>query len=161
MANKTSARALVAHERASKAVDLRKAGANYEAIGKVLGVSAQAAHKMVKKYLEKVEAHTIESAAEAKRLELERLDAMLMAIWPKVKAGDIRAVGEARARGAERRKVLGLDAPEKSEVSGPNGTALGGATFVLPMPMGAAEWSELAQQQSKGTLAAPENGQKS
>ena len=128
--NKTSQRSILAAERATRALELRKSGASYESIGQTLGVTGQGAYKMVKKYFDKVTAECIETTQELKRLELERLDSLMLYIWPLVQAGDIRAVSEARALGAERRKLLGLDAATKAEITGREGGPLENLTTV-------------------------------
>ena len=57
-----------------------------------------------------------ETAREMVQIENSRFDTMLKAIWSKVEEGDTRAVDSALAISRERRKMLGLDEPEKLQV---------------------------------------------
>lgn len=149
-AAKTSQKALIALERANKAWEMRKVGATYEAIGKALGISAQAAYKAVKKYYDKAVVETTESAAEHKLLILHRMDAMLLAIYPKAKSGDLRAVAEVRALDKEKRAMLGLDEPTKTKTDvTSDGERLEGAAFVLPMPLNPDDWAAAAEKHKK------------
>jgi hypothetical protein len=45
-------------------------------------------------------------------LEIDRLDFMIRTLWPSVCSGDHGAIDRVKALGQERRKLLGLDAPE-------------------------------------------------
>ena len=54
-----------------------------------------------------------ETAAEAVNIELGRFDELLNAVWESAKAGDVRAVNAALDISRERRKMLGLDNPER------------------------------------------------
>lgn len=57
-----------------------------------------------------------ETAAEAVNIELGRFDELLNAVWENAKAGDVRSVQVALDISRERRKMLGLDSPEKFQV---------------------------------------------
>jgi hypothetical protein len=48
----------------------------------------------------------------AAQLELDRMDAALKAIWPSVQDGNLQAMDRWLKLSAERRKLLGLDAPD-------------------------------------------------
>jgi hypothetical protein len=48
-------------------------------------------------------------------VELERMDAMIVALWPKVEKGDVQSVQAALGVMTRRAKLLGLDAPSKQE----------------------------------------------
>ena len=54
-------------------------------------------------------------------MEIERLDAMLFAIWKKVEKGDLNAIETALKISARRCKILGIDMPIAREVSSPDG----------------------------------------
>ena len=67
-----------------------------------------------------IRVQTIEEARELRALELERLDAMTVGLWPGIQAGNAATVG-AGVRVSERRaKLFGLDEPTatKTEISG-------------------------------------------
>ena len=57
-----------------------------------------------------------ETAAEAANIELGRFDELLNAVWENAKAGDVRSVQVALDISRERRKMLGLDPPERFQV---------------------------------------------
>lgn len=48
----------------------------------------------------------------AAQLELDRIEATLRAIWPQVLDGNLQAIDRATRLSAEKRKMLGLDAPD-------------------------------------------------
>lgn len=102
-------RRIKAHDRHLKALELRKAGATYQAIAEQLGYAhAKGAHKAVASALKA----TLREAADGLReLELVRLDAMLLALWRRVQNGDERAIDRALKIAQRRARLLGLDAP--------------------------------------------------
>jgi hypothetical protein len=55
---------------------------------------------------------TQQQLAYAAQLELDRMDAALKAIWPAVQDGNLQAMDRWLRLSAERRKMLGLDAPD-------------------------------------------------
>lgn len=136
----TAKRKVRAAKRKAEALRYRIGGMTFEAIGKQLGVSTQAAYKLVKSALAAIQGKTTESALELRGLELARLEAAQVALWPKV-VGFVRRDKEGREiervdggqeqaitallRIMERRsKLLGLDAPARSELSGAGGGPL-------------------------------------
>ncbi len=104
-------------ERRAKAFELRKAGAGYRRIGRELGVSHDTAHKDVRKVLRRLIARTQESAEEARRLDLERLDAMLLALAPQIRDGRIGAITNGVKILERRAKMLGYDAPQQVQMA--------------------------------------------
>lgn len=110
----TSPRRLTANERQAKALALRKSGLTYEAIAEQLGYSSR---EGARKAIETALRNTIqEPADELRRLECERLDAMLAALWWRVEAGHPQAVDAALRVMARRAALLGLDAPKRVDV---------------------------------------------
>jgi hypothetical protein len=82
---------LSAAERQKRALELRAGGASFDAIA-------------------------AEPADELRTLELERLDAMLAAIWPSVQRGHLASIDRALAIQERRARYLGLDAPARIDV---------------------------------------------
>jgi hypothetical protein len=78
-----------AAERRRDALNLRAAGANFRQIAESLGISVAQAYNDVSSAMAEV---TRPAAEEALALDLERLDAMQMSLWPAVRSGDIQAV---------------------------------------------------------------------
>ena len=115
-------RRVQAHTRHLQALELRKAGATYQAIADQLGyANARGAHKAVASALKLT---LREPADEVRDLEVARLDAMLLPLWRRVQQGDERAVDRALRIMERRARLLGLDAPSKSEQSGSDGEPL-------------------------------------
>ena len=104
-----------AQARRIRALELRLSGASYRQIGAALGVSSPVAFQDVKRALRET---MQEPADEVRRIEIDRLDRLLLAVWPKALTGDTSAVHTA-LRIMERRAVmLGLDAPKKVDIVG-------------------------------------------
>lgn len=103
-----SSRRIEAAEKRKKALELKKAGATYEQIAERVGFSERgAAHRAVQTALKEV---TAEPAREVLQLELERLDAMLLGLWPAARKGKPEAVDRVLKIQERRAKYLGLDA---------------------------------------------------
>lgn len=113
--SKTSQRRIEAVEKQKKALDLRKAGATYGAIAKQLGYANDSGAEHAVKAALKA---TVQDAADSVReLELERLDALLLNMWSQVQKGNQGAVDRVLRIMERRAKLLGLDAPTKSQVT--------------------------------------------
>lgn len=103
-------------ERRAKAWDLKKAGASCRQIGKQLGVSAMQVFRDLRDGLDEVRDHMAHTIQEHVVIEQARLDAINLAIWPKVQQGDLEAARTA-VRVIERRAaLLGLDAAKRLEM---------------------------------------------
>ena len=110
MAN--SQRELDALPKKLQALELRKAGLSYDAIAQELGYKTKAGvYRAVMAALKKT---LQEPADELRKVEVERLDVLLAAMWEKrdkpLYTDRIIKIMERRA------KLLGLDAPDKHEV---------------------------------------------
>ena len=114
--SKTSKSKMTAAQRKEKAVIRRIGGWTFQAIGDELGITKQAAHKLVMSALKELNEKTMESTAEMKRLQREQLNTMTNALWGAVLQGDIGAI-TAMDRVQKRLAALeGLDQPQKMEV---------------------------------------------
>ena len=111
--NANTGMAEAAAERRLKALELRKAGASYRAIGAQLGVSHQQAYEDIQRELTAIAKQSTEEATLLRTLDLERLDAMMLAIWQQVRQGNQGAIDRALRISERRAKLLGLDAPER------------------------------------------------
>ena len=113
---KTSPRRITAKEKQAQALQMRKAGLTYQVIAdKLKYKDPSGAEKAVQAALRAI---IQEPAEEYLQLELARLEAMLMALWPKVGAGNVHAVDRVLKIMERRAKYLGLDAPVKVDVEG-------------------------------------------
>jgi hypothetical protein len=115
--SKTSPRKMRARDREVEALNLRKSGATYDQIGKTLGITTQGAYKAIIRSLQRLNEKNSEGSDELRRLEVERLDRMLAAIWGQVLNGNQGAIDRALRIGERRAKLLGLDAPTKTDLT--------------------------------------------
>ncbi|MEM8933764.1 MAG: hypothetical protein AAGE94_21415 [Acidobacteriota bacterium] len=113
---KTSKRTVHAALRRAKALELRKAGATYDQIADQLGYASRAsAYKAVAKALKAIEDQVVEGATEMCRLEVERLDRLLVALWPKASAGHLGAIDRVIRISERRCRLLGIDAAIRAD----------------------------------------------
>jgi len=115
-AKKQSKAICVSAERRIQCLELRKAGATYTAIGKHLGISRQAAFKHVTNALAELRAEATDQTEDLIRLEVERLDQLLVGLWDRARVGGLEAVDRVLKIQARRSLLLGLDAPKRMEV---------------------------------------------
>lgn len=100
-------------KRQLEAVELRKQGKSYRAIGARLGVSFQQVQKDVQSELKRLAALNLNAADELRQLELERLDRIIDGLDHWVQAGNAPAAMAILKAMDTRAKLLGLYAPEK------------------------------------------------
>jgi hypothetical protein len=101
-------------ERRRKALELRKAGASYEQIATQLGYTNKGS--VWRDVRDAIADIYREPAMDVRQLELGRLDAMLLGVWQKAKAGDPHAIDRV-IRIQERRSAYeGLDMPRALKV---------------------------------------------
>ena len=110
-ATNNQSRRVAAHDRQLRALELRKAGATYQAIAEQLGYAhAKGAYKAVASALKLT---LREPANELRELEVARLDAALLAIWRHVQSGDYRAIDRLLGIMKRRIELLGLAQPPR------------------------------------------------
>ena len=112
------------------AIALRRSGVPFREIAVRIGGAPWTAHAAVMRVLDRTLADPAESAGVLRTMELERLDALLAAVWPAAVAGDLPAVGMALRVAERRARLLGLDAPTRQELTGADGGRL---SFVSPV----------------------------
>ena len=136
-------------DRQRQALELRRAGVSYRQIADHLGYAGPSgAHRAVASALKE----TLQEPADALRdLEAQRLDALQRALWPAASAGDVPAVRAMLSVMERRAKLLGLDSPQRNELSGPNGTPF---VPVTPEDM-AARFEQLVRAQRERLKHAP------
>jgi hypothetical protein len=106
-------RTIAGYEKDQKALELRKEGHSYESISEQLGYSTRSAsYKAVMRRLRDMDRPAVSMLRE---LEVQRLDAMLYAVWNDVLQGDAGAVSTALKISERRSRLLGLDAPHSIE----------------------------------------------
>lgn len=100
-----------------QAYELRKAGASYMAIGKALDISHTMARRDVNALLDELSRDTAETIERSRRLQLSRLDDLLMGVWAAAKRGDHAAIRSALDIMARQAKLQGLDAAVKVDIT--------------------------------------------
>ena len=109
-------KALELDERRKKVVALRKRGASLPDIAATLDISTSTASNDLRAALASVRDTT--DAQDARTLELERLDRMLLAVYPDAIAGDDKKIATVLKIMERRARYLGLDAePERDGTS--------------------------------------------
>lgn len=94
-------------------LELRLAGANLEAIGRQVGLHKSNVSRRIKDALADIPA----AEADALRtIENERLDGMQVAIWNRVRKGDLSAIDRAIRISERRSRLNGLDAPQRVDL---------------------------------------------
>jgi hypothetical protein len=106
---------LIAKERELQALEMRKRGMSYQAIGDALGITMQGASLCVKRALERLRVETDEKAEDVRDLELERLDKLMHIAQTAADQGELGAIDRILRIQERRSKYLGLDAPAKTE----------------------------------------------
>lgn len=112
--SKTSPRRIEAVEKSLKALALRKAGATFEDIAKVLGYKDRSgAYRAIAAALDRVPAPEV---GPYRKLNLERLNAMRQANWKRALTGDTKAIATELAIQVRESALLGLDAPAQVNI---------------------------------------------
>ena len=104
--------------RRNQALELRKAGASYRAIGEKLGVSHVMAFNYISQALGALAEVQAAAAADLRTIELLRLDDMQLALAKQVRAGSLGAIDRTLRIMERRSRYCGLDSPERQERSG-------------------------------------------
>lgn len=104
-------------ERRSLALDFRKAGLSYRAIGKKLGVSYVQVRRDIEAELSLLSKERTDKSEQLRQLELERLDMLTNGLEPFAKVGNPGAVNSFLRVMERRAKLLGLDAPSKVDLN--------------------------------------------
>jgi len=113
-ASPTGSRRLSAFQKQTQALDLRLGGASWRKIADAVGyVDGSGAHKAVMAALEKL---PIEAATKVRKMELERLDRLMMGMWPKAVNGDEKASNQCLQIMIARARYLGLFAPQNVKI---------------------------------------------
>lgn len=113
--SRTSVRQLKARQHEEQALELRLGGASYAQIGEALGMSASGAFKAADRALLRHAAATDEKAEKLRRIEVARLDRLLMGVWPRAKKGDEHAARVALQISKRRCELLGIDRKPRPE----------------------------------------------
>ena len=122
--SKMSRKKVRGREREEQALQLRIAGLTYKRIGEAMGISESGAYKAVIRALRRLNERVAENAGELRRIEMERLNALHLAFWPRARQGDEKAADRILRIDAAVRALNGLDAPFKTDIT-TDGQSLG------------------------------------
>lgn len=144
---KTKPETIEARMKAAKALELRMEGKSFDQIAEEAGYnSRQAAHDAVKRALDRIEREPADALV---KLDLERLDVLWQIQYLNAQSGDVQAMAACMKIMERRARLLGLDAPiktdNKTEVSGKDGV------LVIGQTMTPEEW-ELAAKEQQAAL---------
>ena len=127
-APRSEAQSLEAHERRQTALALRRRAFTYRRIAAEMGVSEASAYNYVKDAYAELNRVQNESAEALREQELDKLDELeqrLSDLLPDAEADAVTKLTGQLLRIAERRaKLLGLDAPTRTQVTGDDGGPL-------------------------------------
>lgn len=119
--SKTTPRKLTTQEQRTQGLAMRLAGYTFTQIGDNLGITDSAAHKLIMKALDETAVSNADQATALRQLEIERLDRAGVAIEKAVRDGHLGAIDRWIRISERRSKLLGLDAPVRTELSGAGG----------------------------------------
>lgn len=142
---KTKPETIEARMKAAKALELRMEGKSFDQIAEEAGYnSRQAAHDAVKRALDRIEREPADALV---KLDLERLDVLWQIQYLNAQAGDVQAMAACMKLMERRAKLLGLDAPvkteNKTEVTGNDGV------LVIGPVMTPEQWESAAKAQQE------------
>lgn len=131
--SKASQRRVEAAVRHQKALALRLEGKTYDQIAEACNYASDSgARKAVETELQRIRDVTLETAEDLMILTLQQLDMIWGSAWETAQATrDPKAFGTCIKVLDRRAKLMGLDKPIKSELTGPNGQPLMDLTGLL------------------------------
>ncbi len=113
MAKQTQQR-ILAREKQRRAMEMRKAGATYQIIADQVGYADQSG---ARKAVERAMKETLQEPAEELRtMQIERLNHMLLTLWPGVQAGDTRSIDTSLRIMDKLDRLMGTEAPVNQQV---------------------------------------------
>lgn len=120
-------------ERQQEALELRMRGMSQRAIGDAMGISQQAVAYHLKNALLEYQKDIEKNAAKIRAIELSRLERLQAAVWQPALDGNLEAVDKAIKVMDRRAKLVGLDAPKKTELTGKDGGPLAVASISVDL----------------------------
>ena len=111
-------------ERDARIIALALAGMSVRAIADRIGLAKSAVARIIRRELGRKVAARDEDLAQLVALETDRLDRLQVTAWPAAMRGDNRATTAVLRIMERRARLLGLDAPTQTAVTGPGGDPL-------------------------------------
>jgi len=118
---KTSKQSIKLAARDGEILEMRLRGYTCTEIGNVYGLTSQGVVNVIKR---RCEDYVAESAYKIAAVEDQRLEMLLKSTFTKALDGDLAALDACLKVMARRAKLLGLDAPAQTEISGRDGGAM-------------------------------------
>lgn len=118
---KAAAAELAIERRRVRATNLRLSGWSIRDIAAHLKCSVGTIHSDLSEVLVRTQDASADATKKERAISLARLDIATKGLWDRVVSGDDDAVDRLVKIEARRAKLLGTDAPTKSELSGPEG----------------------------------------
>lgn len=115
--NRMSSTKIIKKERRLQAISLRKQGLTYAEIGKIMGVTRQAAYSYCEREFNKMLSEGSVVAEKALSLTLARYDELLKVYYSNAIQGDRESLQDVLSIMDRQTKILGLEAPKKSETT--------------------------------------------
>lgn len=122
--SKTAPARALSLQRQAQALELRRMGKGFAEIAAALGIGKSQAHRLVVAGMEDARQQIAASADDLRVEEVSRLDGMLAGLWPTARKGGVAAVDRVLKIMERRAKLLGLDAPERRELTGKGGAPM-------------------------------------
>ncbi len=113
--NRMSQHKIIKQERRLEAIAMRKQGLTYAEIGRAMGVTRQAAYSYVEREFKSLMKEGSVVAEKALSLTLARFDELLKVYYKEAKEGNRESLHSALSIIDRQIKILGLEAPKKSE----------------------------------------------
>lgn len=115
--NRMSPSKVIKKERRLQAISLRKQGLTYAEIGKIMGVTRQAAYSYCEREFKKMLSEGSAVAEKALSLTLARYDELLKVYYQNALEGNRESLQDVLQIMDRQTKILGLEAPKKSETT--------------------------------------------
>ena len=100
----------------------RRQGLSWREIGEANGYTMQRACRVGQRAFQQLVNDANSATEEVRKVEVERLDGMLQALWPKAEDGDEKTVDRVLKLMERRAKLLGLDAPQGHDLTSSDGS---------------------------------------
>lgn len=122
--HRNSAKRLQVEQRRAQVALLRREGQSFADIASQLSVPLHTVTSDLAAIHKEYDAIRTELVEGERKLALERLDVAIAGVWKRVKEGNLQAIATLLKIEGRRSKLLGLDAPERQEISGRDGQAI-------------------------------------
>lgn len=109
-------------ERRRRILTLAAGGADADRIAEVIGTTPKSVRSVIGASLTRYRASDLQQIEQVRVQQLQRLDAMLLSIWPKVTEGNLKAIDRALKIEQQRARITGIDdgAPDPDPGGGEN-----------------------------------------